>query len=210
MHRPIVFLRPLGLRLTNFVGTFINRNRAYSVEEEELLKSALKLSEQTGMNSSDIAKHLSPILGRTKKGVELKLGFLKQELDNGKENKMEIKRVSPEPPAKEIQRTKSPTQIIHEHVPGIDLFPFTLDDVGRRVKVKVYNMKPYGAFCCSEDGKSGLLLVGMVSTNFVDDIGKYLQIGDEFYVLVIQDQRDPSKVLLNAKVIGNIIPIDER
>lgn len=185
-------------------------NKHYNETEKELLKLSLKLmKENKRYSTTELAEALVPILGRTHAGIKARLYALHQEMftesekpDWYKKNKLNTT----------SQTIKSDIQIIKSHVPLEALEDFTEDDVGKRIEVEVYNLKHYGAFCKTLKGKSksGLLLKSMISTEYVVDIEDYLKVGDTLKVLVIEDKRNPGKILLNAKIIGNIIPVQDR
>ena len=142
---------------------------------------------------------ISSLLGRTTKGLEQKLSAVKQELFP--EEKKEKTAVE----TNEIQSVHSDTQDPAKLMP-----PITASDIGKRYKVRVYKVMPYGAFCETEDGKTGLLLKGLITTEFVEHTEDYLQVGDVFEAIVVPDKQNPGKALLNAKKIGNILSIEQR
>lgn len=198
--------------------TSIKKKRFTGVEEK-FIEAGLLFAEEKDIARVEIAEYLSLILDRTTKSIEMKVNRIATDLGlNTTYRKKKsilvnevVKDVIPVSQTKvQTQILKSETQIIQSHTPQIEMTFFTPKDVGTRVKVKAYNFKPYGVFCISDEGKSGLLLPSMVSTDYVTKIEDYIALGDEFLVRVEEDRRDPNKTILNAKVIGNVIPLKDR
>ena len=211
------------------VDTSLSRNKGYSQVEEEFMEASIKLADKMKYNNAEMGRMLGPILGRTKRAIEQKLGFVRQRMEEeGKlhqpinASKESLKHVEKEtsegiyfPRARAQSQTQTKpaiqgAQIIHNESLMDESVPFTEKDVGRVVEVEVVSIQDFGAFCRSDEGKMGLLLKGLLTNDFVTDIRAYLQIGDRFKVLIIKDKREKEKTLLNAKAIGNIIPIEER
>lgn len=206
---------PVSERLTS------NRNKSYSEIEEEFLRSCAKLALERNITNADVARCISPLLDRTIKGIELKMGFVKQEVlgiekqrkQMYKEEMEELHQFIESESKKEstsfgestIQTFQEEREPLHQALVQLDM-----NDIGKRLKVRVYNVMPYGAFCETEDGKTGLILKGFVSTDFVERIEDYLQVGDVFEAMVVEDKKQPGRVLLNAKILGNIIPLAQR
>lgn len=181
--------------------------KPYTKVEDELIYASLMYAMENGIKRPELAEHLELLLDRTKAGILFKLHKVAREIKSTLPIS-EILTNSEE--GTKVQVLKSETQIIQTHLPSMNLEEFSKDDVGKRVKVKAYNMKPYGVFCVSEEGKTGLLLPSMVSTEYVTNISDFVNLGDEFLVIVEQDRRNPDRTLLNAKVLGNIIAIKDR
>ena len=65
--------------------------------------------------------------------------------------------------------------------------------VGDIVLVKVTGIADYGFFI-EKDGYTGLCHISEVSNNFVEDVSKFVSVGEEIYVLIL-DVDDVSKHL---------------
>lgn len=71
-------------------------------------------------------------------------------------------------------------------------------EIGEIVEGKVVNIMPFGAFVEIEKGKSGLVHISEVASDYVKDINDYLKVGDSVKVKVISV--DPSgKISLSIK-----------
>lgn len=198
---------------------YTKRKKDYSAAEEEFVKACVHFASAMNISNSKMARYLSPLLERTKRGIEQKMSSTRSDM----QFEMEFEYEEDVKEARELftnhlQQTNSNSSenisLTPIQVPIKDerdsLVPFTVDDIGKKAKVKVYNLKPYGAFCKTEDGKTGLLLKHMVTTEFVQNVSDYLQLGDEFHVLIVEDKEKINRALLNAKAIGNIIAIKDR
>jgi small subunit ribosomal protein S1 len=73
--------------------------------------------------------------------------------------------------------------------------------VGERVKGKVVNMKPYGAFIDIGNGVVGLLHVSRMAWEHIEHPRDLFAVGDEVEVVVDKVQADKEKVSLNRKVL---------
>lgn len=73
--------------------------------------------------------------------------------------------------------------------------------VGDRVKGKVVNMKPYGAFIDIGNGVVGLLHVSRMAWEHIDHPHDLFAVGDEVEVVVDKVQAEKEKVSLNRKVL---------
>ncbi|MBK8904815.1 MAG: 30S ribosomal protein S1 [Anaerolineaceae bacterium] len=73
--------------------------------------------------------------------------------------------------------------------------------VGDRVKGKVVNMKPYGAFIDIGNGVVGLLHVSRMAWEHIDHPRDLFAVGDEVEVVVDKVQAEKEKVSLNRKVL---------
>jgi len=58
-------------------------------------------------------------------------------------------------------------------------------EIGAVLCGRVTKTAPYGAFVALEDGKSGLVHISEISTDFVRDISAFVNVGDEVKVKVI-------------------------
>lgn len=197
------------------------RNKGYTETEEEFLKSCAKLALERNITNAEVARFISPLLDRTPKGVEQKMGFVKQDLllEEKKRRWMYEDEMAEVNRFVQQEESKKQTDFGSNSIQTLDkerqpkqaaLPPLDASDIGKRLKVRVYNVKPYGAFCETEDGKTGLIIKGFVSTDFVENVEDYLRVGDVFEALVVEDRQNPGKSLLNAKALGNIIAISER
>lgn len=65
--------------------------------------------------------------------------------------------------------------------------------VGNIVLVKVTGIADYGFFI-EKDGYTGLCHISEVSNNFVEDVSKFVSVGEEIYVLIL-DVNEVSKHL---------------
>ncbi len=71
-------------------------------------------------------------------------------------------------------------------------------EIGEIVEGKVVNIMPFGAFVEIEKGKSGLVHISEVASDYVKDINDYLKVGDRVKVKVISV--DPAgKISLSIK-----------
>lgn len=192
-------------------GGKMNRKKGYSQLEEEFLEISIKVAEEFRYNNAELSRMISPILGRTVRALEQKIGFMKQQ-KRQEENEETVVVFNEEETKKDelLESTSQSIQIIQNDSLMEDSVPFNEKDVGKIVEVEVVSIQDFGAFCRSDEGKIGLLLKGLITTEFVTDIRDYLQIGDRFKVLVIKDRKEKEKTLLNAKAIGNIIAIKNR
>lgn len=187
--------------------------KPYTKVEDDFLKCCVQLADEKGINNADLARAISPLVDRTFHALQQKFSTIRSELANEQQEKQEEAQQESQQEEEHtlVQNIKSETQIIQAHEPDIITEYFGSEDVGRVIDVVVVNLKEYGAFCREVGGtKSGLMLKGMMSTNFVDKIIDYVQIGDEFKVLVVKDNKLENRVLLNAKIVGSIIPIKDR
>ena len=73
--------------------------------------------------------------------------------------------------------------------------------VGDRVKGKVVNMKPYGAFIDIGNGVVGLLHVSRMAWEHIDHPHDLFAVGDEVEVVIDKVQAEKEKVSLNRKVL---------
>lgn len=73
--------------------------------------------------------------------------------------------------------------------------------VGDRVKGKVVNMKPYGAFVDIGNGVVGLLHVSRMAWEHTEHPRDLFAVGDEVEVVIDKVQADKEKVSLNRKVL---------
>jgi len=63
--------------------------------------------------------------------------------------------------------------------------------IGDIIRVSVYDTKPYAAFVNTKDGQKGLLHISEISDNFIRDIERYVAIGDEINVIILEiDEKD--------------------
>jgi predicted RNA-binding protein with RPS1 domain len=71
---------------------------------------------------------------------------------------------------------------------------------GNVVQGKVVGIKPYGVFISLDEKTMGLLHISEISDGFVDDINKYVKIGDciETKILDIDYQENRAKLSLKA------------
>jgi ribosomal protein S1 len=160
------------------------RNRMYSEVEEEFVEGCLVLGMRYNIKNSEIANYIAPLLGRTKIGVERKLSKLKNSLQEEKEEGLQV---------------KNPTRRF-----------FSKEDIGNVYTVEVKVIYDHGAVCEADDGRAGFLLIGMITNRFVTDIHEYIRVGDRIEIMVIQDKRNESDVLLSAKDVGDVVAISQR
>jgi hypothetical protein len=228
--------------------------KSYTSIEEEFIRCSVRLIEENEISIAEFARTVGPLIGRTKRGLEQKMAFIRKELYGDNEqtdeilsdttididedmpirNEMPITTEVPirneisitddvpirsevsttnvessDIPQQRYNRLGTPIQMI-KSTTRPEIHHFTQEDIGKNIKVTVVNVKPFGAFCRSEDGKTGLLLKGMITNEFVDEIHEFLQPGDTFVAKVIPDREDQTKTVLNARIIGNIIRIKDR
>lgn len=196
--------------LTTFVET-------YSELEENILKNFILLSlENEEIKLYDISKSISEILNKSEEELFSKMTELRQNyIANGhsfivddKNSKMDIANEDfSDDHSDDHLKNDSDFDSAPYHE---KLTPLTVDDIGKVFSVKVYKIKEYGAFCETKDGRTGLILKGFLTTEYVNHTEDYLELGDEFEAMVIPDRFDPNRVLLNAKAIGNITAIENR
>ena len=86
------------------------------------------------------------------------------------------------------QLIPDPWQVAYEKYP-----------VGSVIKGKVARILPFGAFVEIEPGIDGLLHVSNVSWEWVDDIKKVLNIGDEIEVVVTEFNPETKRITLSRK-----------
>lgn len=157
----------------------------YTPVEDEFLTSATKLAIERGMSLPDMAKGISEILGRNWGTVYKRMsGKSTQESWNN------------------IQEVK-PRDVMERR-------PFPIEMISEIVEVKVTKVEKYGAFCFDNQGRSGLLPRGSISSEFVTNVSDYLKVGDVVKVMVVQDRKDNSRTELNAKLVGDIKPVHKR
>lgn len=71
-------------------------------------------------------------------------------------------------------------------------------EVGAKVKGKVSGITNFGAFVDLEDGKTGLVHISEVSSQYVNDINDCLSVGDEVTVKVMS-VGDDGKIALSIR-----------
>ncbi len=72
-------------------------------------------------------------------------------------------------------------------------------EVGNIVEGKVIKIKPFGAIVLINDNIQGLVHVSNISTEYVQDINKYLKIGDIVNVKILSIDNENNKVSLSIK-----------
>lgn len=60
---------------------------------------------------------------------------------------------------------------------------YRVDDV---IRVRVSDTKPYAAFVVAENGQKGLLHISEISDNYIKDIEKIIEKGDEINVIILE------------------------
>ena len=73
---------------------------------------------------------------------------------------------------------------------------------GSRVKGKITKITDFGAFAEIEPGVEGLIHVSEISDEHVDDPRKFLKVGDEKDVMIIDIDADDRKIGLSIKAVG--------
>ena len=73
---------------------------------------------------------------------------------------------------------------------------------GSRVKAKITKITDFGAFAEVEAGVEGLIHVSEIADEHVDDPRKYLKVGDEKEVMIIDIDPDERKVGLSIKAVS--------
>lgn len=190
-----------------------SQGKMYTALEDQALRALVALSkEKPKLNNKFLADNLCTIFDRTQKGLEIKLGHIRNTM-----TKADYLPETNDYSSKSIASFYSNVSFDSTDDLKINSDEFVYEkkeigigDIGKIYRVKVYNIMPYGAFCFTEDGKSGLLLKGLITTAYVKNVEDYLEIGDEFDVIVVPDKQNPNRVLFNAKAVGNIIAISDR
>jgi small subunit ribosomal protein S1 len=73
---------------------------------------------------------------------------------------------------------------------------------GSRVKGTITKITDFGAFAEIEPGVEGLIHVSEIADEHVDDPRKYLKVGDEKEVMIIDIDLDDRKIGLSIKAVG--------
>jgi len=73
---------------------------------------------------------------------------------------------------------------------------------GSRVKGKITKITDFGAFAEIEPGVEGLIHVSEIADEYVDDPRKFLKVGDEKDVMIIDIDADDRKIGLSIKAVG--------
>ena len=73
---------------------------------------------------------------------------------------------------------------------------------GSRVKGKITKITDFGAFAEIEPGVEGLIHVSEIADEHVDDPRKYLKVGEEKEVMIIDIDGDDRKIGLSIKAVG--------
>jgi len=73
---------------------------------------------------------------------------------------------------------------------------------GSRVKGKITKITDFGAFAEIEPGVEGLIHVSEIADEHVDDPRKFLKVGDEKDVMIIDIDADDRKIGLSIKAVG--------
>lgn len=199
------------------------KRKEYTPYEESFLLSGIRIAEDHNYPNAELARLLEPILKRTEKGLEQKIGIMRRKLQNsllveqeeptatlvktGENKETEKKSIQN---ATSVSKNGIPIQRVHSTALTEESVPFDEKDVGKVVDVEVVSTHRFGAFCKGRNGQMGLLLKGLITSDFVESVDDYLRIGDQFKVLIIKDKRGKEKTLLNAKAVGDIVPIAER
>ena len=72
---------------------------------------------------------------------------------------------------------------------------------GNVVSGKVVGLKPYGVFISLDDDMMGLLHISEISNGFVEDINKYVKIGDILQTKILDIDYDEKKAKLSLKAM---------
>ena len=72
---------------------------------------------------------------------------------------------------------------------------------GNVVEGKVVGIKPYGVFVSLDDKTVGLLHISEISDGFVDDINKFVKIGDCIKTKILDIDYDESRAKLSLKAL---------
>lgn len=218
-----------GFKMTTKTLTESRKHSRYTQNEGAFLEACAQISIDNSIKVTDVARCVHMLFGRTSKAIEQQVNKSKNNIlekqgkksNVAKKSNKKIKNASKASastqtdlidlieekklkPNANVQRRDAvaKNEVKHE--------PIGLERINQRVMARVYKVTPYGAFCETEEGKSGLIIKGMISSKFVEDVSDYLQIGDVFEAVVVKDVKNENKVLLNARLIQDITPIKER
>lgn len=72
---------------------------------------------------------------------------------------------------------------------------------GNIVEGKVIGIKPYGVFISLDESTMGLLHISEISDGFVDDINKYVNVGDVLQTKILDIDYEEGKAKLSLKAL---------
>ncbi len=72
---------------------------------------------------------------------------------------------------------------------------------GNVVEGKVVSIKPYGVFINIDEDLMGLLHISEISNSYIDDINKYVKIGDIIRTRILDIDYDEKKAKLSLKAL---------
>lgn len=75
---------------------------------------------------------------------------------------------------------------------------------GAVVEGTVVGIKPYGAFISLEDGISGLLHISEITDSFVSNVNKYVQIGQNVKLKILDIDFEQKQAKLSLKAVKNV------
>ncbi|EHJ56708.1 hypothetical protein HMPREF9318_01339 [Streptococcus urinalis FB127-CNA-2] len=73
--------------------------------------------------------------------------------------------------------------------------------IGDKLKGTVTGIKPYGAFVSLENNTTGLIHISEIKTGYIDNISKYLTIGQEVLVQVVDFDEYSQKASLSLRTL---------
>ena len=72
---------------------------------------------------------------------------------------------------------------------------------GNVVEGKVVGIKPYGVFISLDEETMGLLHISEISDGYVDDINKYVKVGDTLQTKILDIDYDENRAKLSLKAL---------
>ena len=73
---------------------------------------------------------------------------------------------------------------------------------GMIIEGKVTGIQPYGAFVALDNQNTGLIHISEISDGFVKDISKYVQVGDQIKVKIIDFDKKHHQARLSLKALN--------
>ncbi len=73
---------------------------------------------------------------------------------------------------------------------------------GMIIEGKVTGIQPYGAFVALDSQNTGLIHISEISDGFVKDISKYVQVGDQIKVKIIDFDKKHHQARLSLKALN--------
>jgi predicted RNA-binding protein with RPS1 domain len=75
---------------------------------------------------------------------------------------------------------------------------------GAVVEGKVVGIKPYGAFISLDDDMSGLLHISEITDSYVNDVNKYIQVGEILKLKILDVDFEQKHAKLSLKAVKNV------